>query len=230
MKKSLTVFGVLFLFGTVLSSCGSSSSGNETSDNDKKQAKEYDCECGKVIEKWQSGMKKAWIANKDNSPNGQNDFTGTCAEFSDDRDKRLIGLYKYMNGYRVKKEQWYYNGDEKIKTSEVTYDEKDRPTGFEKTIKTNNNVGVYFTTDFVNYQNGKKVNRWVLREGYYERRLQMDFYAYVSKYKDEKEVGEGCQDMVQKLFDSKDKNRLNNFLNCLKSENLEGFVTGKIAD
>lgn len=132
------VLGLLFC-GLVLSSCGS----DEEEKNDELK---YDCDCYSLVKK--SGKKfnskydgQIFLAVKSMSSDGLYEitqsgevFNGTCAILSKNRKKTVLGLFKYKDGYPVKKQKWYEFNGEKILIWDLDYNDKNEKTGYRMSL------------------------------------------------------------------------------------------------
>lgn len=122
MKKIITIF----IAACILTSCS--------------KKPEFDCGCETLVS---NDSKKnpfaKYIAGGQTASTliemKKKPFTGTCATFSDDRAKEILGLYTFENGYRTKSISYKMLDTVKLQTRELTYDEKDVATGWEKNYK-----------------------------------------------------------------------------------------------
>jgi hypothetical protein len=132
MKKIITIF----IAACILTSCSKKPQfdcGCETlvsNDNEKKPFAKYIA----------GGQTASTLIEMTKKP-----FTGTCATFTDDRAKEILGLYTFENGYRTKSISYKMLDTVKLQTRELTYDDKDVATGWEKNYKIvgNENVQTY---------------------------------------------------------------------------------------
>ncbi len=200
-------------------------SANASKNQSAKENKEYDCECETDILNWKLPMIKAKDKEK-----GE-DYTGTCAIFSKDRAKRLIGLYHFKNGYRLKQETWYDDGKNKIKTSEKNWDDRDKCDGWGKGVSVNKELGVFFVSEYQEFKNSKEIYGWRIFDGFWNNDFMKDFSASLTIKDESGEKEHGlCEGIENYPFKTRHKEGFNDFIACIKSQNIKGFETGKIPD
>lgn len=154
MKYFNTVYFVAALFLTA--ACGG---GDEKSGVEKPK---YDCECGALVT--ESGGEFKRLSKKKMMKDGK-PYTGTCAELSEDRDAVVTFLAEYSQGYPVKKQKWELFNGEKIQIWDLSYDTKNRKSGYQLILRTekgeldskNKRHQVIYTYRYDEYNNDKIV-------------------------------------------------------------------------
>lgn len=154
MKCLNTVYFVAALFLTA--ACGG---GDEKSGVEKPK---YDCECDALVNekggKFRMSSTKKMM--KESKP-----YTGTCAVLSKDRDAIVTFLAEYSQGYPVKKQKWELFNGEKIQIWDLSYDTKNRKSGYQLILRTekgeldskNKRHQVIYTASYEEYNNDRKV-------------------------------------------------------------------------
>lgn len=130
-----------------LASCGGGEDSNEP---------QYACECNTlVVEKGISTL------------NGE-PYTGACATLSKDRAREITFLAEYIDGFAVKNQRWQIFNNERILTEEVTFDDKNKKSGYRIFLgkaeridsSTNTKYAIRYTETYEEWKDDRSIYRY----------------------------------------------------------------------
>jgi hypothetical protein len=215
MKKHFK-FGAIALT-LLLASCG----GEEAKKTETAAAPEkpkYDCECTEIEDWKKGGIKKAIRDGKD--------FTGACVELTEDRAKDTIGIHTFDKGFRVKSQCYQMIFDQKVQTVDMSYDENDKKTGYQRQFLVVNKKDKYwYTKKYKSFEADAVKDSWFISKA--SGNLYGPFFSIT--YRDFK-YAEGtfdqCKDNNWSTSTKSNLEKHKIFAECVKNQNVPGFEYG----
>jgi hypothetical protein len=216
MKKHFK-FGAIALT-LLLASCG----GEEAKKTETAAAPEkpkYDCECTEIEDWKKGGIKKAIRDGKD--------FTGTCVELSNNRAQDTLGIHSFEKGYRVKSLRWQMVLGERKQIKDISYDEDDKKTGYEKKYHVIDKKEKYwYTKEYKSYEANVVKDSWAIRPMYGHMSPWLSIGYKDSKYIKSYDEYNKCDDINWSTSTKSNLEKHKIFAECVKNQNVPGFEYG----
>lgn len=232
MKKLFT-WGLLSS-ALIFTSCGGEEK-QETNEKTKTAAnevkKEYDCECETAIDAWKKGGGRKINSSKGKAKKAilletKKEFTGTCAEFSNDRAREIIGLYTFENGYRSKSQKWKMVNDKKMKIEDLSFDKEDNSSGYKKEYRVfDKKKNIWYTSAYQEMKDGNQIHSWKI-ESYKSNDYTAPLYYPIQNGENSKNGYDYARNCYLENWGSKEMDSekgMLNFLKCISKNSLVGF-------
>lgn len=151
---------------------------------------------------------------KDNNP-----YSGKAVEKN--QNDYFLRKAEYNNGYLVLQKKWEYPRDKKVLVEDMEYKNGEEFTGFKKEIGNYDHID--FTIGYAKIKNGELKKIWKMEvDGLFAKRSVL-LVADGENIKDKKPKELCSENKFQYNAGNVNREKLEKFLNCIESQDIEGF-------